>query len=375
MTTSRGDASRRALERDGFVVRGASVADAPAMLRVIEAAFGDWPSVETDVSPLEFLQWKLTSPHVEAGQHLVVEHDGEIVVVKPRWVALALLDGAELMTDAGCDFAVLPAFQDRGLSRLVNDYEDAGLRPSGRLFLGLGSKAPEVEHMSLQHSALIGQVGLPLRIWARPLRARTQISTAFRSRGVAAALAATVAALTGRNSQRRSSEGADPVTEIDRFDERADALWAATRGCFDFSTIRDAAYLNWRYADRRAGRRTLLARHHGDELTAYAVLQPSGDALELSDWLVHPSHERAGIEVFRRAMEIGRQRGAATLVAWLPPGHRDEPAFEAAGFVPTSQTMEVRHKPPRGVQAPEELAQLARPGMREHVTLGDFDFG
>jgi len=375
MTTDDDDAPLRTLERDGFVARPADLDDAPAMLRVIEAAFSDWPSVETDVAPIEFLQWKMSSPYVVPGQHSVVEHDGEIVVVKPRWVARAQLYGKQHVTDAGCDFAVLPAFRERGLSRLLNDYEDQGLRPSGRLFLGLGSKAPEVEHMSLQHSAQIGHVGLPLRVWVRPLRARSHLSTALRGGGIRRALPALVRALTDRGAARGRSEDVSSVVEFDRFDERADALWNATHDHFDFATIRNAEYLNWRYADRRAGRRTLLARYEGDELLAYTVLQPNGDVLELSDWLVHPAHERAGIEVFQHCVEIGRARGASLLVAWLPPGHWDEPALAAAGFAVTRETLEVRHKPPRGVDAPEELAQLARLDMREHVTLGDFDFG
>ncbi len=352
---------------DGFLVRAAERADTPAMSRVIQAAFPEWPPIEIEVSPLEFLEWKTSPPGVQPGQHTVVEHGGEIVALKTHWVARAQLYGSELATDTGADFAVLPEFQGRGVSRVLNTYEEQADRPRGQLFFGSGTRAPAIEHMRQE------AVVRPLRIWVRPLNWRAQLSTRFRNGGVEELIGATSAA--ARRMRRRSpTEALGRAVRLRRFDRRTDTLWEAVRTEFDLATIRDATYLNWRYADPRAGKRLLLGQFDGDRAQAYAVFQSAGPALQLSDLLVHPDYPDAGAEVLRAGVALGRQRGHVVINAWVPPGHRDEAVYQAAGFVLTAGTISVQHKPPRGVSVPDVMAKVAQPDLREHLTMGDFDW-
>jgi len=353
---------------DGLLVRAAEQADTPAMSRVIQAAFPEWPPVEIDVSPLEFLEWKTNPPIVEPGQHTVVEYDGEIVALKTHWVARAQLYGSELTTDTGADFAVLPEFQGRGVSRLLNTYEEQADRPRGQLFFGSGTRAPAIEHMRQE------AVVRPLRVWVRRLNWRAQVSTRLRSGDVAPLIREATGAVANTVRRLSATAAAGRVARLRSFDQRTDALWDAARSCFDLATIRDATYLNWRYADRRAGRRLLLGQLDRDHAQAYAVFQPAGSTLQLSDLLVHPDHPRAGVEVLRAGVAVGRQRGAAAVNAWVPPGHRDEAVYEAAGFVPAESPISVQHKPPRGVSVPDVMAKVARSDLREHLTMGDFDW-
>ena len=58
----------------------------------------------------------------------------------------------------------------------------------------------------------------------------------------------------------------------------------------------------------------------------------------------------------------------------MAPRHPDERAPVETGFVATRSTMQVEYKTPRGVPDSELVAQVLRPDLRVHVTMGDFDF-
>lgn len=338
------------------------------MTRVVTAAFPRWPPVSVDATPLEHLQWKMSAPRTPPGIHSLVEFEGDVVAAKLRWVGHALLDGEEHMTDAGADLAVAPSFQGRGIGRLINDYEDETDRPRGTVSF---EPSPRVEAVIHMHRT---GVILPLDVWLRPLRLRSFAGGLWRARNPLAPLTMFARRAGARAGAGRSEIGTEAIVEFDRFDERTDVLWAAAQGDFDFLRVRSAEYLNWRYVDRRSGRRSRLGAFAGDELLGYAVARSAGRVIELSDLLVHPAHPDVGRRLLGRVVEFARDRRATALVAWLPPEHRDEAAFVETGFVRLRSTMPIDHKPPRGAEWPGVLPRFQRADLRRHTTIGDFDF-
>lgn len=324
--------------------------------------------METDGTPLEFLEWKTSAPRTACGHHSVVEFDREVVAVKPRWLNVAQVDGVECLADSGADFAVSPAFQGRGLGRLLNDFEDQADRPRGAISVELRPRNELVLHM---HKPAKSR---ELRVWVRPLTARSYLATHVRAGRLPQLRRVMTRSVVDRIRPRARTTDAPSAVELARFDRRADALWAAVSDSFDFARVRDAAFMNWRYADRRGGRRTIVGALDDDQALAYAVFRSAGRVLELSDLLVHPAHPPAGIEVLRRGVALGRERGAQAIVAWMAPRHPDERAPVETGFVATRSTMQVEYKTPRGVPDSELVAQVLRPDLRVHVTMGDFDF-
>lgn len=358
--------TRRIERDDGFIARNATAEDLPAILHVLETAFERWPAVELDRPPLEHLAWKMSGAGFGPDAHGVVEYEGKVIACKLRWFARVWLSGTERITDVGADQAALPEFQGRGIGRLSNDLEMLE-RPHGTVSWERPSRVASVRHMEVQHRAL------ELRAWTRPLQAGSHLRAHLDHGGPLEVLRATGSAIAARV---RPSTAAD-VTRIERFDDRADALWEAARERFDLVRIRDAEFLNWRYADPRGGRRTILAAFApgaaGGPLLAYGVIRAASGVLRLSDLLTHPEHPRAGRDILAGAVALGRARRARAIVAWLPPDHPDEAIYRDAGFVPR-ESFPVDYKVPRGVTAPEIADQLYRVDLRRHVTMGDFDF-
>ncbi len=123
--------------------------------------------------------------------------------------------------------------------------------------------------------------------------------------------------------------GAEPpnqeveVVTVDRFGPDVDALWERTKGEFGASHVRDAAYLNWRFADHPDIDYTLLLakdRKTG-EARGIAALRDGGYATEivsLIEWLVPFEDQATEDMLLHRAYELTRDIGKQLLVAWFP---------------------------------------------------------
>ena len=67
-----------------------------------------------------------------------------------------------------------------------------------------------------------------------------------------------------------------------------------------------------------------------------------------------------------------RDQGILSISAWFSPGHPDEPALRATGFVEVG-TQQVNFGAPEfGVRAASAI--LGDPATRHHITMSDFDF-
>jgi len=142
------------------------------------------------------------------------------------------------------------------------------------------------------------------------------------------------------------------VEEVQAFDARADRLWARCRSELPVAAIRDARYLNWRYAQHPEVRYRLLAirRRGSDEWAGLAVLRLGGGqatahlgqgegAACLVDWLA-PLGERWPAELLLTRIEaMGRENGMSDLYAWFRPGSAHWNLFLARGFQPEPTPM------------------------------------
>ena len=91
------------------VFRRGNIDDADAMLRVIQAAFPEWPAFDIDVSPIDHLRWKMSQPEsLRRDLHAIVEIDHELVACQVRWRSRISVGGDEVPFELGADMAVHP---------------------------------------------------------------------------------------------------------------------------------------------------------------------------------------------------------------------------------------------------------------------------
>jgi len=161
------------------------------------------------------------------------------------------------------------------------------------------------------------------------------------------------------------------VVPFERFDDRTDAVWESAKSQFDLAVARTQDYLNWRYADPRAGRFELRAAVEGDEVIGYSVLKPWADPAEVIDLLVRPGRLDAVAALMRDASAQVRQDGV-DLHCWLPGHHPYVETVRALGFHDSGRDPSVRYVPAKITL--EELAFLEDADARVHITEGDSDF-
>lgn len=113
------------------------------------------------------------------------------------------------------------------------------------------------------------------------------------------------------------------VRQVTRFDASADRLWEQCRRELHVATVRDARYLNWRYADCPDAKYTLLSAENtmGSSLRGIAVLRLDslGQGVGfLMDWLVPIGDKLAADHLLKRGDEEAESAGVKELQMWLP---------------------------------------------------------
>lgn len=119
----------------------------------------------------------------------------------------------------------------------------------------------------------------------------------------------------------RLPPGSPRVQRVERFTPEVDELWARCAPELGTATLRDARYLNWRYAEHPDVPHVLLEARAEGVLRGLAVLREGGpDArlCSLMDWLVPAADREAELALLARARAEAQARGLAFLAAWIP---------------------------------------------------------
>jgi hypothetical protein len=148
------------------------------------------------------------------------------------------------------------------------------------------------------------------------------------------------------------------IARIERFDHQARWLWERCAGEFGASAVRDAAYLNWRYADHpRHAYHALGVRDAAAVLRGLAVWrradwgrpEPVPDLGLVAEWLVPPAEGDVGDALLAALEHEARAAGARALVVLLPEWSPWFARFQERGFLvhPTDYAMVARNFDPR----------------------------
>jgi GNAT superfamily N-acetyltransferase len=306
------------------------------------------------IDDAEFDWWFDRNP---VGRRLIsLGVDGERVVgVAAMSFFRMILDGAEREVAIPVHVATEAPYRRQGIfSELeLNNEREAAAD---------GSPVTITFPNAASHRIFVGRLGwidLPgRRVWARPLRAA----------GVARYLVGRPSPRGGLVPESREPRryGDVQVEPLDRFPPEADEIWRGAATGYGNHVIRDAQFLNWRYADTPRTYRRFGASQDG-RLRAVAVV---GHTVKqgissgfLADLVSEPDAEAERVALLRRA---AAELDADALIALPPRAQRR--SFLRAGFLPTNRKIRFVGKilNPDGRLDPRPAAW--------HFTLGDFDF-
>ncbi len=301
-------------------------------------------------------------------RHIIL--DGERVAGTLGYMpADFLVNGERVAARFTHDLLIDPDYRGGGLAKLIvgnarrlGDFFPGGMwmtHPCYKIHIGCGfdDAAPLTTWTSvLDPAAFVARRGFPA------LRAAAS-RVAF---GVTRSLALGRArSLIGRNG------GA--VQEVERFDAALDPVWMKLAKTYAVTRVRDAAYLNWKYADHPSLDYRLLVASRGGNVSGYAIWRPApAGATEtraaIPDFLVETGDTETLRLLAARILVDASGRGIdavaiLTTQAWVAR------ALRPFGFLPgkTPNTWVVA-----GWQELLPAAWL-RDHDRWHVCLGDSD--
>ena len=358
-------------EFNGAYAREATIEDAPAIMRVLEAAFPDWPPYRIDVPALEHLRWKMeTADGQPVSPHDVVIEDGQVVASMLAWVGYGKIGDATFVTDRAVDLAVHPDHQGKRFARLIVEPSDARNEDREDYFgFDTRSHAEPVIHM---YDTDEGKVVRGISNWRLDF-GRARRASALRHSPARQALVRRV--LDRRHRALGAAADRVAVEAVSSLDERADRLWDRAHGQFEVVRRRDTRTLNWRYLDPRSGPHVVLAATESDRLLAYlAYRQPADGKALLLDVLAEPGRHEAVVALLRAMRRRLLDVGATQLRGWLMPGHPYEPAFEAAGLYRNGTFANVEFSTKRLRISAAAVEVISQPATSMHVTMGDFDW-
>jgi hypothetical protein len=146
-----------------------------------------------------------------------------------------------------------------------------------------------------------------------------------------------------------------------------DEIWARVAPEVRIGAVRDAAFVQWRYATRPdAGYRVVVASRagRGAGWFAHRSLALRGiPAGFLVDFVLAPGEPRAGAALLRAAAGIARAEGAALLSALRPGAGSARVALGRAGFLPVPEALhpQVIRFSVRGLGAAARRSELLQP--------------
>jgi hypothetical protein len=353
---------------DDVLVRYATPDDYTAIaehfLRCFEAG---WPPYPIDCPVGDHVAWKSESDPTAPQSIAVLRDDETMVVSMVIWVRRPLwFRGEERLIVDGCDLSVHP---DWRMIR-INDLRRTFNREHGfevyDMTMKLLDAHPATRQMGLRNKAF----GNKIVVFWKPNTVPDLIRVPYRNAGWRHALRVVGQAVARAVRRPRLPVFAGHVEPLDRFDDRTDAVWEAAKSQFEFAIARTQDYLNWRYADPRAGRFELRAAVEGDQLIGYSVLKPTDTPALVADILVRPGRLDALGALLQDAARGASDRNV-DLHCWMPGHHPYAGTLRALGFYDAGSDPSLRFNP--FILTEDDLAFLTEPTTAVHITHGDSD--
>jgi hypothetical protein len=142
--------------------------------------------------------------------------------------------------------------------------------------------------------------------------------------------------------------------------------------------VRNQEYLNWRYADMRAGAFSILLAKHSDKIVGYLVLKTEGEgdtkACYIVDMLVSPEQSDVANLLLVEALQHASRSNAIAIHSWMPRDHAYSSAFKDMGFVelPVNRQDRKTRLVLRNICGSRGIDNVVtRNNLRIHMMLGD----
>jgi hypothetical protein len=334
-----------------------------------------WGSSHLHTDP-RFFSWMFARTPQGMPSGIMARHHGRAIGFAGLCTKRQFVTGREVTLAHGLDYMIEPGLSDILAGRVALRVPQRWTRLAEVQGFTSGVVFPNGNSMRMLTSPRVGMVPvfqpdllirpLPTARFTERLRnvPRRALSTATR-------LAALACQVRAKAYGRPKGE----ATLVEHFDEGFDELWLNTRDGLGISTIRDAAYLNWRFRDHPIYRYLTLGWRQNGSWIGYIVCAERRlfgvDTLLVVD-ILSPQMESVGAALIDAAIDEARRRGLGMVVALAVRGGRVRESFKSRGFI----NVPARLDPKRFTAAEQIYDSSARAefsSLARHFTWSDMD--
>lgn len=275
----------------------------------------------------EYFHWKYLGNPAGRAEISVAEVDGTLASMACVLPLRMRVGGAPALGSLSVDVATLPEFRGLGLYRRTARHLWERLARRGfALTAGFTNRLSTRLTLEVLGRREVGP--LPVRI--RPLR---PLRLALSRLGLASEV----------RDAPAEPVGPGDLARLEKFDERFDALWQRIEPGLDIATVRDAAFLNWRYAEHPERPYEILACVSGPEVSGYLVwrmLDRFGTRIAFAaDLAAEAGDAPTALRLLRCAADRARARGATLLSLLSWPGSPVHAASRRFALLPLPRAL------------------------------------
>ena len=328
---------------EGCVLRFYQEADEERLVDLLVEAYPRWPGVDISTPAIEYLRWKLRSGPDALRYHVVAELASRIIACRFFLLQNVKFGDLVLAVRQGVDTSVRPAFQRRGLMTALTYPMPERLRAFDADFsVRSGEEALERAVRYDERKNFYASVDV--------LRCNLAVT------------------------KRRSHDSAPSAWSIrsaPRFDDRIRPFMAEAAAPFWLIVERTLEYLNWRFADARAGAFTIRLAEAEGLILGYLVLRMSGSRGYIADLLVLPGRDDVVASLVSDALGQFRSGGVLSVECWATRNHPYREVLGQHGFDQKRRTMQFYCQPMR--VADEVVQPFGGRDVVMHLVSGDTD--
>lgn len=350
--------------------------DRKQIVHLLKKVFGAWPPFDTDCSAEGHWDWKYRDCPGEIFAISVSEVNGRLVGCTHGSTLYLKIGGHETSVAMGGDHAVHRDYRKQGLSGALRQSISRMRRERG-----ITCAYFETRHPHLRASFRKYCVMLPFdtrhlvktKDVRRHLQEKGHAQAALKSLGFGL-----LAMLTRIRFQRMNERHTTALpTEIRHFDTRFDRFWEAVSADYQLIVVRDCRFLNWRYADPRAGCYRVRAIIENEEVQGYIVIRidrSNADYPEgyLVDLLYRRPRRDVAATLVSEALEFLQSESVNAIHVMVPQAHPARKLLGQFGFVDTLERNVVFLNPLQPDKLPLEALKNIR-GNEAWYAYGDID--
>ncbi len=358
-------------------IRSYRPGDETAILELLETVFHGWPDFDLNCEAIDHWRWRYLEAPANSEHLHVCEAGGRIVGCLHHSPVSMKIGAREYAGHLGGDIAVLKPFRNRGLvGELTGEAAEQRTR-SGFWFSYYETPHP---HLIQTFKKVAFQLPIQSRHLVRVndialhLAGQNRIRRWFKS----CTFEASQLLNTLQYFQHKGRINSElKLSRVTSFDARYDEFWERISPHYQLIIRRDSDFLNWRYADERAGDFRVICAQDEQRLIGYIVLRINRHDANypeafVVDLLCEPGRDDAARTLLAAGLDYFDGQHINVVNCIIPQLHPYRKILGANGFLDSGTRTIVFLRANKPME--QQMAELDRMAPGEaYYTYGDID--